>query len=270
MVLPDQFLAMDSGVVTEKISGLATVEPAFGLPAVWIPESLRESASINGYTVVDASTVMSTHLTEIIKQHAHEILSRQTVSDMLNKQKETTPAVVEEVLERLSLSEIQGVMKNLLREKVSVRNLETILETLGNYASRIKDPEILTEYVRAALGRSICSNLVDGEMTMFCVTLSPELEALFQKSTRSTEGGSYLALDPNVVQNIVLASSRLLEKLVSSGHHPIILCSAQTRLQVYNCLRPSINTLWVLSFNEIVSTVKVESVGAISVPNLKT
>jgi flagellar biosynthesis protein FlhA len=263
MVLPDQFLAMDSGMVSEKIEGTETIEPAFGLPAVWIPESLREAASINGYTVVDATTVISTHVTEIIKQNASDILSRQTVSEMLDKQKETTPAVVEEVLDRLRLSEVQAVLKSLLKEKVSIRNLESILETLGDYADRIKDPEVLTEYVRARLGRSICSNLVDKDMTLFCVTLAPNLEDHIQKSIRSTEGGSYLALDPNVIQNITESTHKQLERLVSSGHHPVILASAQVRAQLFHTLSPSLQAVTVISYNEIVSTVKVESLGVI-------
>jgi flagellar biosynthesis protein FlhA len=265
-VYPDQFLAMDSGMVTEKIEGVETVEPAFGLPAVWIPESLREAASINGYTVVDATTVISTHITEVIKQNASDILSRQTVSEMLDKQKENTPAVVDEVIDRLRLSEVQAVLKSLLREKVSIRNLETILETLGDYADRVKDPEILTEYVRARLGRTICGSLVDKNMTLFCVTLSAALEDTIQQSIRNTEGGSYLSLDPSVIQNITEATHSQLDRLVASGHHPIILVSAQIRSQLYNTLRPSLAAVTVLSFNEIVTTVKVESLGVIDLP----
>lgn len=264
MVLPDQFLAMDSGMVTEKIDGMETVEPAFGLPAVWIPESLREAASINGYTVVDATTVISTHITETIKQNAADILSRQTVSEMLDKQKEHTPAIVEEVLDRLRLSEVQGVLKNLLREKVSVRNLEIILETMGDYADRVKDPEVLTEYVRARMGRGICSSLVDKEMNLHCVTLDPKLEETIQQSIRSTEGGAYLSLDPTVIQQLSDSAHKQLERLVASGHHPIVLCSSQIRSQLYNTLRPAIPAVNVLSYNEIVSSVKVESLGVIS------
>jgi flagellar biosynthesis protein FlhA len=264
MVLPDQFLAMDSGMVTEKIEGMETVEPAFGLPAVWIPESLREAASINGYTVVDATTVISTHITETIKQNASDILSRQTVSEMLDKQKEHTPAIVEEVLDRLRLSEIQGVLKNLLREKVSVRNLEVILETMGDYADRVKDPEILTEYVRARMGRGICSGLVDKEMNLHCVTLEPKLEETIQQAIRTTEGGAYLSLDPAVIQQLSDAAHKQLERLVASGHHPVVLCSSQVRSQLYNTLRPAIPAVNVLSYNEIVSSVKVESLGVIS------
>lgn len=269
MVLPDQFLAMDSGIVTEKIEGMETIEPAFGLPAVWIPESMREAASINGYTVVDATTVISTHITEIIKQYGSDILSRQTVSEMLEKQKETTPAIVEEVQDRLRLSEIQAVMKNLLREKVSIRNLETILETLGDYADRIKDPEILTEYVRARLGRSICTPLVDQEMNLHCVTLDPEVEDIIQKAIRSTEGGTYLALDPEVINQITDSASKQLERLISSGHHPVILCSAQVRYHVFNILKPSINGITVISYNEIVTSIKIESLGVISLAKNK-
>jgi flagellar biosynthesis protein FlhA len=268
MVLPDQFMAMDSGVVSEKIEGVETIEPAFGLPAVWIPESMRENASINGYTVVDATTVISTHLTETIKNNASEILSRQTVSEMLDKQKEASAAVVEEVLDRLRLSEIQTVLKNLLNEKVSIRPLETILETLGDYADRVKDPEILTEYVRARLGRTICSGFVDDNMTLFCLTIAPELEDHIQKAIRTTEGGSYLALEPNTLDELAIATSKHLEKLVSSGHHPIVLTNAQIRSQVYNALKTSLPNITVLSFNEIVSTIKIESMGVISIQNV--
>jgi len=269
MVLPDQFLAMDSGIVSEKIEGMETIEPAFGLPAVWIPESMREAASINGYTVVDATTVISTHITEIVKQYGADILSRQTVSEMLEKQKETTPAIVEEVQDRLRLSEIQSVLKNLLREKVSIRNLETILETLGDYADRIKDPEILTEYVRARLGRTICAPLVDQEMNLHCITLDPTVEDSIQKAIRSTEGGTYLALDPDVIRSFTDASSKQLERLISSGHHPVILCSAQVRFHVFNTLKPSIQGVTILSYNEIVSNIKIESLGVISFPKTK-
>ncbi|MBF0198261.1 MAG: flagellar biosynthesis protein FlhA, partial [Planctomycetes bacterium] len=268
MVLPEQFLAMDSGVVTEKIDGVETIEPAFGLPAVWIPESLRENASINGYTVVDATTVMSTHLTEIIKMNAHDILSRQTVSEMLDKQKESSSAIVDEVTDRLRLSEVQAVLKNLLREKVSIRNLETILETMGDYADRIKEPEILTEYVRARLGRSICTSFVDPEMNLFCVTLSPELEDYILKAIRNTEGGAYLALDPLALQGITEACNKQLERLVSSGHHPVILTSAQVRAQVYNAISASLPAVTVLSYNEIVTTIKIESLGVIDTPKV--
>jgi flagellar biosynthesis protein FlhA len=267
MVLPDQFMAMDSGVVTEKVEGVETIEPAFGLPAVWIPESMRENASINGYTVVDATTVMSTHLTEIIKSNASEILSRQTVSEMLEKQKETTAAVVEEVLDRLRLSEIQIVLKNLLSEKVSIRNLESILETLGDYADRIKEPEILTEYVRARLGRTICSNFIDDNLTLYCLTLAPELEDVIQKAIRSTEGGSYLALEPHILDEFSIATSKQLERLVSSGHHPIILTNAQIRSQVFHALKTALPNITVLSFNEIVTSIKIESMGVISLQN---
>jgi len=269
MVLPDQFLAMDSGIVSEKIDGMETIEPAFGLPAVWIPESMREAASINGYTVVDATTVISTHLTEIIKQYGADILSRQTVSEMLAKQKESTPAIVDEVQDRLRLSEIQSVLKNLLREKVSIRNLETILETLGDYADRIKDPEILTEYVRARLGRTICAPLVDQDMNLHCVTLDPELEDSIQNAIRSTEGGSYLALDPAVIRAFTDSASKQLERLISSGHHPVILCSAQVRFHVFNALKPSIHGISIISYNEIVSNIKIESLGVISLAKAK-
>lgn len=264
--LPDQFMAMDTGVVTEKVDGVQTMEPAFGLPAVWIPESLREAASLNGYTVVDATTVISTHLTEVVKNHAHEILSRQIVSEMLDKQKESTPAVVEEIGDRLRLSEIQAVLRNLLREKVSIRNMETILETLGDYADRIKDPEVLTEYVRARLGRAICLSLVDAENRLYCVTLEPRLEEVLMKAIEHTEGGSYLGLDPNAIERIQNACSTQLEKLVNAGHHPVVLCSAQVRFQLSTTLRSTMPAVTVISYNELVTSVAVESMGVIKTP----
>jgi flagellar biosynthesis protein FlhA len=187
---------------------------------------------------------------------------------MLDKQKEASAAVVEEVLDRLRLSEIQTVLKNLLNEKVSIRPLETILETLGDYADRVKDPEILTEYVRARLGRTICSGFVDDNMTLFCLTIAPELEDHIQKAIRTTEGGSYLALEPNTLDELAIATSKHLEKLVSSGHHPIVLTNAQIRSQVYNALKTSLPNITVLSFNEIVSTIKIESMGVISIQNV--
>lgn len=264
--MPDQFLAMDTGVVTEKVEGMETIEPAFGLPAVWIPESLRETASLYGYTVADATSVISTHLTEVIRSNAAEILSRQTVSQMLEKQKEATPAIVEEVQQNLRLSEIQAVLKNLLTEKVSIRNLEVILEALGDYGETIKDPEVLTEYVRARLGRNICMELVDEENRLYCVTLSPELEDVIRKSIHSTDRGSYLSLDPDMVQKVTEASASQLEKLVNSGHHPVVLCSGPIRPQLSNLLRNAIANVKILSYNEIVVSVNVESVGVISMP----
>ncbi len=266
MALPDQFLAMDSGVVTEKVQGIETVEPAFGLPAVWIPESLREAASLNGYTVVDATTVISTHLTEVVKSHASEILSRQAVAEMLEELKKTSSAIVDEVKERLRLSEIQAVLKQLLREKVSVRNMEIILETLGDYGDRIKDPEILTEYVRARMGRSLCAPFVDDKLTLHCVTVDPELEQLFQKSSRSTEGGSYLALDPDLIQKFIRAASTALERLITAGHHPVVLCSGQVRYHISTTLRSALPNATVLSYNEIIASLKVESLGVIRLP----
>ena len=215
----------------------------------------------------DWCTVISTHLTEIIKRHAADILSRQTVSEMLNKQKESTPAIVEEVNDRLSLGEIQAVLKNLLREKVSIRNLETILETLGNYANRIKDPEILTEYARASLGRTICMNLVNSELNLCCVTIDPEVEDLIQKAIRSTEGGSYLALEPGFIDNFVRAASKQLERLLAAGHHPVILTSAPVRFHVYNAIFTALPNVTVLSYNEVISTIKVESLGVINLSN---
>src|SRR5205085_1897225 len=175
---PEQFLAMDNGATSGAIPGAtATTEPAFGLPAYWITESQRSQAELMNYTVVEATSVLATHLTELIKSHAAELLTRQEIKNLLDNLKQKLPALVEEVVPtQIKPGELQKVMQNLLRERVPVRDLETIIETLGDYSSRTKDLDVLTEYVRNALGRTICKQYVDDHDRIFCLTLDPALE----------------------------------------------------------------------------------------------
>jgi len=263
---PDRWLAMDSGSATGPVEGLRTREPAFGLTAYWITEDQKAAAETLGYQVVDAGTVLSTHLTETIKLYAHELLTRDEVNNLIKTLKEESPAVVEEVVPGvLKPGEVQKILQNLLREGVSIRDLGTILETLGDYAPRVKDPELLTEYVRNALARTISRQHVGKDGRMYVITLDPKLEDVVKSATERTERGTFLALSPVMVSRVGERLAKEIAKLVAAGHAPVILCSPQVRAQVKriaDTLQPGIA---VLSYNEIVRDVKVESMGMVLV-----
>jgi len=263
---PDRFLAMDSGAATEKIPGLETIEPAFGLRAVWIGSAQKDRAQAAGYTVVDAESVVATHLSETIKRHAHEILTREEVTRLLERLKETAAHLIEEVYPKvLSAGEIQKVLQNLLRERVSIRNLEAILEAVGDAASRTRDVEILTEYARNALGRTLSHAAQEEDGKVYVVTLDPAIEETINAAVQRTEGGgSVLALSPARVGRVVEAIGRGVEKLLAAGHPAILLTSPQVRLQVRRMAETVLPSLVVLSYNEIVPEVEVESLGIVT------
>ncbi|MCK4627807.1 MAG: flagellar biosynthesis protein FlhA [Sedimentisphaerales bacterium] len=262
----DQFLAMDSGAVTGKISGLETTEPAFGLPAVWVPAARKEQAEMMNYTVVDCSSVVATHLTEVIKTHAAELLSRQDLNSLLDTVKERSPAVVEEVVGgTLKAGDIQKVIQALLEERVPVRDMETILETLGDWGSRTQDLEVLTEYVRNALARNICSQYRGEDGRLRCVTLDPALEDTINRHIERNDRGSYLTLPPALARQIVDAVSEQLKKLIELGGHPIVLCSPQIRLMLRRLLAQTLPGIAVLAYNEIVKEVQIESVAMVTI-----
>jgi flagellar biosynthesis protein FlhA len=267
-VRPEHCLAMDSGLEAgekaETLAGTPATEPAFGLPARWIPESEKARAEALGFTVVDVSSVIATHLTEVIRQHAGEILTREEVSSLLNSLKERSPALVSEVVpEVLKAGEVQKILQNLLRERVSIRDLETILETLGDYAPRIKDAEILTEYVRHALARTICQQHRASDGKIHAVTLDPSLEDFVANSIEHTDRGSYLTLSPEMSAGMVGQIAARIELMVGQGYPPLILCAPQVRLQVRRLLEGRIPQVVVLSYNEIVKEVPVESHGTV-------
>jgi flagellar biosynthesis protein FlhA len=265
-VMPDNYLAMDSGVATGPIEGIRTKEPAFGLPAYWITEQEKQKAEALGYTVVDATTVLSTHLTEVIKSHAADLLTREDVNTLLRTLEETNPSVVKEVVPNvLKPGEVQKVLQNLLREGVSIRDLGSILETLSDYAPRIRDPEILTEYVRNALARSICHQYIEKEGRMYVITLDPKLEDLIRSAIERTEHGSYLSMSPVVFNKVVERISKEVQRLMSAGHSPVILCSPQIRYHVKRITEQIQPGIAVLSYNEILKDVRVESMGMVSV-----
>ena len=263
-VYPGKLLAMDSGAVTGKIAGDDTKEPAFGLPAVWIPQGRREQAEMMNYTVVDSSSVIATHLIEIIKSHAAEMLTRQDLNILLDTVKEKSPAVVEEVVGgTLKAGDIQKILQALLEERVPIRDMETILETLGDWGARTQDLDVLAEYVRNALARTICAQYSDEDGRLRCVTLDPSLEDAVNRHIERSDRGSFLTLPPATAAAVVQAMAKELEKLTILGAHPVVLCSPQIRLSLRRLLAASIPNISVLAYNEIVKEIQIESVGMV-------
>jgi flagellar biosynthesis protein FlhA len=261
----DHYLAMSPGVVEEEISGINTTEPAFGLPAVWINESQRDKAEMLGYTVVDPPSVIATHLTEVIKRHAHELTGRQEVQTIIDKVKENYPAIVEELVPKvMTIGEIQKVVANLLKEGISIRDMVTILETLADYAPTTNDTDILTEYVRQALGRAISRRFMR-EKQSSVITLDPKLEQVIMDSVQKTETGSFINLEPGIINTIINNLSKQVQKLMNLGQQPIILASPIVRLYFKRLVEQSIPGLVVLSYNELDPDVQVQAVGTVSI-----
>ncbi len=262
---PDQFLAMDSGATSGPIPGAEqTIEPAFGLPAYWITESQRAQAELLNYTVVEATAVLATHLTELVKSHGYELLTRQEVKNLLENLKARVPALVEEVIPTLvKPGELQKVMQNLLRERVPVRDLETILETLGDYASRTKDLDVLTEYVRNALSRTICKSFVDDRDRLWCLTLDPALEDLINGHIERNDRGSTNTMPPQTAQTLVKQISEKATELTQTGRSAVILCNPQIRSALRRMIESSLPHVAVLAYNEVAPDVAVEAVGMV-------
>jgi flagellar biosynthesis protein FlhA len=264
--VPGHLLAIDSGAVTEPIHGIETKEPAFGLPALWVREEQRQQAEVRHYTVVPPTSVMATHLTEIIKRHADELLTRHEVNRLLDNLKERSPKLIEEIVPNvLKPGEIQAVLQALLRERVPIRDLETIVETMGDWAPRTREPEVLTEYVRHALARAICQLHKSDQGRINCLTLDPALEELISGNLQSAEGRSLLALAPALQRRIVDAVRGVAEKALPAcgGAAPVLLCAPQVRPWVRRMIETTLEHVAVLSYNEIVRDVELESRGMV-------
>jgi flagellar biosynthesis protein FlhA len=263
----EQYLAMDNGATTGPIPGAEqTTEPAFGLPAYWITEPQRPQAELLNYTVVEATAVLATHLTELIKSHAHELLTRQEIKNLIDNLKLRSPALIEEVVPtQIKPGELQKVCQMLLRERVPVRDLETIIETLGDYSSRTKDLEVLSEFVRNALARSICKQYVDDRDRIWCVTLDPALEDMINGHLDRSDRGTTNTLPPQAAQQIVKNIGEKVSELTQSGRSGVVLCSPQIRSAVRKMIEGSLPHVAVLGYNEIVSDVSVEAIGMVSV-----
>ena len=262
-VMADHLLALSSGEVEEEIYGIPTVEPTFGLPALWIPKSDREEAEIMGYSTVDPPSVIATHLTEIIKRHGHELLNRQQVQTLIDNLKKTQPALVDEVFPKMfSLGEIQRILGNLLSENIPIRDMASIMEALGDYGNMTRDPDMLTEYVRQALKRSISKRFIPEDVA-YAITLDPSLEQLILDSTKQSEHGSYLAIEPFQVHSIFDRLRAIIENMKNKGRTPVILTSPLVRRQFRKISEQISPELAVLSYNEIDSGVEVLSEGVV-------
>lgn len=263
-VYPDKLLAMNASNMAEEVGlrGINAIEPAFGLPALWISESDREIAELNGFTVVTPSAVISTHLTEVIKKNASEILSRGDVKSLIDNLKKDNEEVIDQLLGDISLGEIQAVMQNLLRERVSVRDLQTILETISTYSRINKAPEFLTEQCRMALSRSICKQNLTDNGDLLAVTLSPEVENIIAAGL--SENGLNLSLEPTFTKVMIDNLNQEIEKaLTQTGNQPIILCSSPIRLAFKRLIERSYPQIAVMSYNEIASNITTRSVGIV-------
>lgn len=264
-ILFDHYMAMNPGYVEEEITGIPTFEPSFHLPAIWITEGQRERAESLGYTVVDPPSIIATHLTEIIRQHIAELLTRQEVQNLVNNLRETNPVLVEELMpKQLGLGEIQKVLQNLLREGVSIRDLLTIFETLADYAPTTRDPDILTEYVRQSLKRAISGKYFPSHETTNVVTLDPKIEQEIMGSVKQTEQGAYLNLDPDRTRKIMDAVGTEIQKLENLGKNPIIITSPIVRMYFKRLTEDYYKDLVVISYNEIESDVELQSVGMVT------
>ncbi|MDM7994857.1 MAG: flagellar biosynthesis protein FlhA [Acidobacteriota bacterium] len=263
-LIQDHLLAINPGTAREEIAGVATVEPAFGLQARWIKAQERERAQLAGYTLVDPATVLATHLTEIIKSQAYELLGRQETKALLDTVAKTHPKVVEDLVPKvLSIGEVQKVLQNLLKERVSIRDAVTILETLADYGAYTKNTLTLTEYCRQALGRSICKayQTEDGDLPVF--TISPDLEKCIGDGVVHSEQGSYLALEPRQAKDIMTRFRRVVETAGSAGN-PVILCSPNTRMYVRQLLERFLPNVAILSHSEIPPSIRVLSLGMVT------
>jgi flagellar biosynthesis protein FlhA len=263
-LMPGHFLAMDPLGQGMDVAGVPTTEPTFGLPAWWVSFAEREQVELAGFTVVDCSTVLVTHLTEVIKRHAHEILGRQEVRELLDVVKEKNPVVVEELVpDLLTMGEVQKILQNLLRERVPIRDLAGILEALADGARVSKDADYLTESTRQALARTICRQYAGDGSKIAVITLHMKLEQAIASSIEQTQLGSYPVLEPQVARQILNKLKESVENLTMRGLPPVVLCSSKVRLPFRRLTERFLPNLAVLSLNEIVSNIEVEAVGTV-------
>ncbi len=263
-LLPGHQLAMDPGDAVGQVNGVPTVEPAFGLPAVWIADDGRTEAEALGYTVVDGESVIVTHLTETIRSHAAELLTRQETRQLLDRLKESNAAVVEEVVpDVLTVGEIQRVLQALLHEGVSIRDLGSVVEAAGDKARVTRDPVLLAEYARQALGRAICGPHLDADQTMRAIALDPAIEQEVAESITITADGEFLAMEPSRAQALVNSLAIQLEGAIAHGRRPVLICSARVRRHLRRLCEQSLPQLPVCSYNEIVPGIRVETIGVV-------
>ncbi|MGQ9697817.1 MAG: FHIPEP family type III secretion protein, partial [Armatimonadota bacterium] len=263
---PGQYLAMNPGTATSELPGQPTTEPAFGLPALWIPGSFRETAISGGYTVVDAMTVLITHLSEVFRKHAAELLSRQDVQAILDRVRVQFPALVDGVVpDQITLGEVHRVLRMLLRERVAIKDIPTILEALSDASAVTRDPVMLTEQVRSALARQITEQYREADGKLYAVVVDPRVERIILDRVRTTETGTVAAPDPHFVQRLVAEAGRLLEGSAALGREAVILCSTRVRPFLRSLLERPLPRSAVLSHSEIADDAQIEVVGTLRV-----
>ena len=267
-LMPGYFLALDPGTATGKIKGIETREPTFNMPAYWITESQRTRAERNGYTLVEVEAVLATHLMEVVKQHAHELLTRQQVQNIIDVVKEEHPALIEELFPNMiQLGGIQKVLQNLLKEKIPIKNLVMILESLADFAPQTKDPQMLLEYVRGSLSEVICNQFRADDGKLYCMTLDPRLEQRMSKTIQDTEGENLgtLGLAPEEVKNLYTALQELNNQMNARGLQPLILCTPTLRPYFRMLIEPEFPEIAVLSYGELTMHIEVESIGMLEI-----
>ena len=264
-ILFDHYMAMNPGYVEEEIAGIPTFEPSFHLPALWITEGQRERAESVGYTVVDPPSIIATHLTEVIREHIAELLTREDTHNLINNLRESNPSVVDELTPKLlGLGDIQKVLQNLLQESVSIRDLLTIFETLADYAPTTRDTDVLTEYVRQSLKRAISAKFFPGGDATSVITLDPKVEKEIMDSVKQTEQGAYLTLSPDRIKAIISASEKEIKKLEDLGKNAIVITSPIVRIYYKKLTADYFSDLIVISYNEVESSVELQSIGMIT------
>jgi len=263
-LMVNHYLAMDPGDATRKIEGIETKEPAFNIPACWIPEARKEEAKLSGYTVVDDATIMATHLTEVLRKHASELLGRQEVQNLLDNLSKAYPKAVEELVPNLlPLGAVQKVLQNLLEERISIRDLLTIVETLADCAPLTKDPDLLTEYVRNKMSRSIISPHIGEDGYLKLITMSQDVEDILLKGIQKTEHGSYLSVDPSIADSIISSIKNEAEKAMSKNIQPILLTTPLIRRHLRKMVEYFVPSLMVLSQSELLNDIGFKAIGKV-------
>jgi flagellar biosynthesis protein FlhA len=261
---PGQWLAMNATGSKVTLKGIPTLEPVFQLPATWINEIERKTAEMSGYTLVDAPSVMVTHLSETVKRHAHEILSRQDVQNLLDNLKQTHPTVVNELIPSLlNVGQVQRILQNLLSEGISIRNLAGILERVGDYATASKNPDELSEYARRALGPQITRPYQMQNGSVRAITLDPRLEQQLAQGVRQSPNELALVMEPTLAKHVVDKLSKVIQQMLSAGHPPVVLCSPQIRLGFKRFFESNFSDLAVLSYAELPPRLEIQTAGII-------
>jgi flagellar biosynthesis protein FlhA len=263
-LMPSHYLAMNPGLADETVPGIPTTEPTYGIDALWIKERVREEAIAKGFTVVDLATVMTTHISDVIRRHAHELIGRQEVQNLLDALKESHPKAVDELVPNLmSLGGVVKVLQNLLMEQVSIRDLLTIIEAMADWAPSIKQLDLLTEYIRQSLSRTITRQYLTADGDLMVVNLSHPLERKISEAIKRSDQGEYLAIEPHLAQEIMQRLAARLEKFGQLNLQPIVLCSAHLRMHVKKLVDRFIPNLTILSYDEIMPNVKIQSIGVV-------